>query len=119
MQLGKVILDVLNDKKALQPDVLLKLQGELPPKADDPLTYGHGLILFYKDLGDVLQENGFITEGDLMGSLELAKESGGLKIAGINPIVLGAAYLNALATGGTITLPEAQSILDSAKVLSK
>lgn len=92
---------------------LLALPVESSSK--DPLVRGADVIRFYERIGTVLIEKQLATQQDIETTKKMAAESGGLKIGGLNPVVLAASYLDLLTRNGVITLSEAQSILDSAK----
>lgn len=92
----------------------LSTQVELETSID-PLIAGSTIIQFYTSLGSLLVNAKVINETDVTKVVESAKTGGGIKISGINPVVLSAAYLNLLSGKGLITVDAAQNMLDTAK----
>jgi len=101
---------VVDGKKAGELDKLIARQPE------DPLAAGPGIIEFYKRLGNILISKNIAKRADIDKLKQEATQSGGVKIGGMNPVVLAASYLNFLADRGVITLKEAQNVLDTTRL---
>ena len=80
------------------------------------LSSDAAIVDFYKELGILLLAKNKATQEELDGIVRQARESGGLKIAGLNPIILGAGYLNLLVLKDVVSIDQAQKILDQAVV---
>lgn len=81
----------------------------------DTLMASPAVIGVFDRIGTVLMVKDVALASDVESFNKAAAESGGLKIAGRNPVVLAASYLDLLARKGVISLQKAQFILDTAK----
>jgi len=108
-------LNFLKEKNVISESGEREFSGLLSDWPADPLAIGPSLTNFYSRLGAVLIEKNIASQKEIDDATATAKQSGGVKIGGLNPVLLAASYLNLLVQKGIITLPTAQSILDSAK----
>jgi len=109
-------LNVLKEKSVIAEPVEKEFADLLSDWPADPLALGPSFADFYSRLGAVLIEKNIASQKDVDNAATAAAQSGGIKIGGVNPVVLAASYLNILVQKGIITLPAAQSILDSSKI---
>jgi len=94
-----------------------ELSGALPKdQPQDTLMASPAVTGVFDRIGTVLMVKGVALASDIESFDKAASESGGLKIAGRNPVVLAASYLDLLARKGVISLQQAQAVLDSSKV---
>lgn len=105
----------LQKKKELADVPAAELTAPAGTEPSDALASGSAIVDFYDRLGNLLIKRGLVTAGEIENAKQAAVKSGGLKIAGYNPVILAASFLNLLVEKGMISLPEAQSILDSSK----
>lgn len=82
----------------------------------DPLVRGTDIIAFYDRLGAILVKKKILSQQEITVAQNVASKSGGMKIGGLNPVVLAASYLDLLVKKQIISLSEAQNILDTSKV---
>ena len=91
----------------------VSLSAAQPP--DDPLVADPHIIDWYRRLGTLFVEKGVATSEEIARLHARAQQSGGLRVAGQNPLVLATSFLDLLVTKKLVTLQQAQSILDTAK----
>lgn len=101
---------ILNDAGAAKLEVFLDSEN-----ASDPLIASQSIVEFYGKLGAILIEKKTLTAEDVESAKIQARESGGMKAGGLNPVVLAASFLDALGKKGVVTVGDAQAILDNAK----
>ena len=114
-KIAMATLDNLKGEKALTDEQYSDLSKMLVAEPADPLAWSTSYIDLYERLGALLVERGVATKENVESIYAAAREGGGAKIAGINPVVLAAGFLDLIARKGILSLPQAQSILDSAK----
>jgi hypothetical protein len=100
----------------VKPSDKFEIAAVKPSAANDPLVRGADIVAFYDRLGVLLVKKKIASQQEIDAVKKSVSESGGMKTGGLNPVVLAASYLDLLARKGIITLHEAQSILDSAKI---
>ena len=100
---------IVTDKKASDLEKLITTQPA------DLLSEGTSIIDFYNKLGEIFISKGIATKADIEKSTEAATQSGGVKIGGMNLVVLGASYLNLLIDKDLLTQDGAQQVLDHAR----
>jgi len=105
----------LIDAGVVKPSDKLEVAAARPSALQDPLVRGADIVAFYDRLGALLVERKIASQQEIDVARKAASESGGVKIGGLNPVVLAASYLDLLVQKGVCTLPEAQSILDAAR----
>ena len=80
------------------------------------LIAGNDYLDFYNALWDKLIASGHATVGGKEKAFETAARAGGIKIGGINLVVLAAQTLEQLSNKKIISMDKAQEILDNAKI---
>lgn len=108
-------LNVLKEKNVISEFEQKEFAPSIVKQSADPLTFGPEFVDFYSDLGALLVEKKIVTQKEIDTAKASAAQTGGVKIGGLNPVVLAASYLNILVQKGIVTLPTAQSILDTSK----
>ena len=109
-------LNVLKEKKILSESSFNNLEKLLTPDSKNPLASSSSIIDLYDKIGTYLVEKGIASQEDITAAKTAAAQSGGIKIGGYNPVILSASFLNILVKKNIISLSEAQSILDGAKI---
>lgn len=84
-------------------------------KGSDPLVASQSIVEFYGKLGAILIEKKTLMAEDVESAKIQARESGGIKAGGLNPVVLAASFLDALIQKEIVSVDAAQTILDGAK----
>ena len=115
VKIAKETVNILKEKNVVPVSSAPELDSRLALQSSDPLVSGTSIVEFYSNLGKLLVEKNMASQKEIDTAKTAAAKSGGVKIGGINPVVLAASYLDLLVQKGIITLPTAQSILDSAK----
>lgn len=110
-------MDALKTKGVLGDADIVALSCLLGPgSATDPLVAAQSIVEFYGKLGAVLVVKKTLTTVDVESAKIPARESGGMKASGLNPVVLAASFLDALGKKGIVSIDAAQAILDGARV---
>ena len=109
-------LDLLNTKSMVSLEDIKKLQEDVNlQNSTDPLIAGSSLVDFYNKLDELLVKKNIISIEDVNSIKEKSSRSGGVKIGGLNPVVLAALHLDLLVKKNITDIKTAQSILDEAK----
>ena len=102
---------------AAQAKAFAREAAALP--AGDALLAAGPLVALYGKLFEGLVAQGVLAANDVAGAKRAAEAAGGLKAAGMNPLVFAAACLDLLSKKGIFSLEEAQQLLDAAKLSAK
>ena len=108
-------LDILQEKGFVGDRDTKGLRALLEAEQVDPLLSNSTIIDFYDCAGRVLTERGLATSAEIAAVRDRAAKSGGVKIGGVNPVVLAASFLDLLVQKGIVSAPRAQTLLDAAK----
>ena len=115
VKIAKETVSILKEKKLVPESSITSLGALLDVRSSDPLISGTSIVGFYSDLGKLLVEKNIASQKEIDAAKTAAAKSGGVKIGGVNPVVLAASYLDILVRKNLLTLQSAQSVLDSAK----
>lgn len=107
-------VDVMNAKKIITDAEAKDDRGRIASiRSGDPLVAAAPIVDLYEKLFARLVDKGVASKDDIAAIRKTAAAGGGLKIGGLNPVVLAASCLDILAKKGLLTPSEAQAILDS------
>ena len=119
-QLASETIDILGEKRLFDAAEAKALEGAVAAlPSGDPLLAAGPLVGLYGKLFTGLVARGVVTAQEVAAAKASATASGGVKAAGMNPLVLAASCLDLLARKGLLAAEDAQQLLDGAKVSAK